>query len=169
MAPLCALCEENDVREVYEHKNIAMNQEQVNELKNKSTFVYVGNLAFYTTQETLFSFFSQFAPVKNVYIGYNKDKSSRVGFCFVEFYTHDAAAYVDSLRTSSVNGRTCKFDLDRGLYNSPNDPEIDRQRLEGRGKGGFQKRDTFETIEDSERPVPRLNYRNREAPAQSAA
>ena len=58
------------------------------ELESKletSCTLYVGNLAFYTTEEQIYELFSKAGEVKHVIMGLDRHKKTPCGFCFVEY------------------------------------------------------------------------------------
>lgn len=47
--------------------------------------LYVGNLAFYTTEEQIYELFSKAGDIKRVIMGLDRFKKTPCGFCFVEY------------------------------------------------------------------------------------
>jgi RNA recognition motif-containing protein len=56
--------------------------------------LYIGNLSFYTTEETLIEVFSEFGKVHDAYIPQDNDRGGSRGFGFV---TMDDAAALDAI------------------------------------------------------------------------
>ncbi len=50
----------------------------------KTTWVYVGNLSFYTTESQIHALFSTIDVVRRVVLGRNKFTHAQCGFAFVE-------------------------------------------------------------------------------------
>jgi nuclear cap-binding protein subunit 2 len=108
-----------------------------------STFLYVGNLSFYTTEDQIIKFFSTIAPVKRVIMGLNRQNKTPCGFCFVDYYTHeDAVSAVHFLNGSKLDGRVVRIDLD---------PGFEEGRQYGRGLDGGQRRDEYREDFDYDR------------------
>ena len=58
------------------------------ELESKletSCTLYVGNLAFYTTEEQIYELFSKAGELKRIIMGLDRKKKTPCGFCFVEY------------------------------------------------------------------------------------
>lgn len=58
-------------------------KEQEEKLKASST-LYVGNLAFFTTEDQIYHLFSKSGDVKRVVMGLDRHALTPCGFCFVE-------------------------------------------------------------------------------------
>jgi len=112
-------------------------------LKNSHT-LYVGNLAFYTTEAQIYELFARAGPVKKVIMGLNKFDKTPCGFCFVEYYNHaDAEACKKYLSGNKLDERVIRADLDPGFEDG---------RQYGRSmKSGGQIRDDHRTDYDSGR------------------
>ena len=50
-----------------------------------SCTLYVGNLAFFTTEEQIYELFSKAGELKRIIMGLDKFKKTPCGFCFVEY------------------------------------------------------------------------------------
>lgn len=50
-----------------------------------SCTLYVGNLAFYTTEEQIYELFSKAGELKRIIMGLDRNKKTPCGFCFVEY------------------------------------------------------------------------------------
>ncbi|KAI9034476.1 cap-binding protein CBP20 [Hyaloraphidium curvatum] len=108
-----------------------------------SATVYVGNLSFFTTEEQVHALFRLCGEVKRVIMGLNKESKTPCGFCFVEFYEHDAA--LDAIRFingTRLDDRPVRADLDWGFREG---------RQYGRARTGGQVRDEFRTDFDAGR------------------
>ena|SRR3954467_4542350 len=70
------------------------------------TNIFVGNLSFQTTQDELFTAFSQFGSVERVNIVTDRDSGQSRGFAFVEMTERrDAENAIASLNGADLNGR----------------------------------------------------------------
>ncbi|CAB3977790.1 nuclear cap-binding subunit 2-like [Paramuricea clavata] len=105
-----------------------------------SCTLYVGNLAFYTTEEQIYELFSKVGEVKLVIMGLDRHKKTPCGFCFVEYYEHEdaenATRYINGTR---LDDRIIRTDWDTGFIEG---------RQFGRGKSGGQIRDEYRTSYD---------------------
>jgi len=98
-----------------------------------SQTVYVGNLAFLTTEDQLRQHFSHAGTIKNFYMGLNKFKGTPCGFCFIEFNSRDAAVTAsNSLDLLKMDYRQLKVKIDYGFIQG---------RQFGRGSCGYQRID----------------------------
>jgi nuclear cap-binding protein subunit 2 len=96
-------------------------------------FRYVGNLSFSTTENQIFTYFSQIAPVKNCIMGLDRVRKTPCGFCFIEYYTpEDAESASLYLSGTMLDDRAIRCALDHGY-------KADREF--GRGSSGGQVRD----------------------------
>ena len=78
-----------------------------------TTTLYVGNLAFYTTEEQLYSFFSLAGRVRLVRMGLNERTMTPCGFCFVEYEKHEEALECQrQLSGLMCDERVIRADLD---------------------------------------------------------
>ena len=66
-------------------------QEAYNQALRVSTTVYVGNLSFYTAQDSIYELFSRAGEVVKIILGIDNDGNT-CGFCFVIYATHEEAA-----------------------------------------------------------------------------
>ena len=60
--------------------------EQEKRLRQSST-LYVGNLAFFTSEEQIYDLFGRAGDIKRVIMGLDKVRRTPCGFCFVEYFT----------------------------------------------------------------------------------
>ncbi|KAI9138799.1 hypothetical protein BKA69DRAFT_1089361 [Paraphysoderma sedebokerense] len=110
------------------------NEEWVARLQT-STTLYVGNLSFYTTEEQIYELFSKAGEIKRIIMGLDKNKMTPCGFCFVVYYTHEAA--IDCMKYIS------NTKLDERLIRTDLDPGFKEGRQFGRGRSGGQVRDEY--------------------------
>ena len=97
----------------YDRKSFP-SQEAYNEALDKSTTVYVGNLSFYTTQDSIRELFSLAGKIKDIIMGIN-DQGNPCGFCFVVFVNREDAGYaVEYISKTKLNERIIRVDWDPG-------------------------------------------------------
>jgi len=97
-----------------------------------ATKLYVGNLAYTTTEDELREKFSQFGEVESVNVIMDRDTGRSKGFGFVEMGSEDAAqAAIEAMNGTEIDGRTIKV--------SESKPQERRPGGGGRGggRGGF--------------------------------
>lgn len=100
-----------------------------------STTVYVGNLAFHTTEEQIHELFSKCGPLRRIVMGLDKNARTPCGFCFVEYLTRrDTEDCVRYLNSALLDERVLRIDFDWGFREG---------RQFGRGKSGGQVRDEY--------------------------
>lgn len=88
--------------------------------------IYVGNLPYSVTDDSLESNFSAFGPVASAKVMMDRDTGRSKGFGFVEMASAEAAqAAIDGLNGISVQGRAIVVNLAR-------------PREEGRSAGGYR-------------------------------
>lgn len=69
--------------------------------------IFVGNLSFQTTQDELFSTFSQFGNVERINLVTDRDSGQPRGFAFVEMTNaQEAQAAITQLNGTELNGRS---------------------------------------------------------------
>ena len=61
-----------------------LSDEAYHEKLLQTSTLYVGNLAFYTTEGQIYELFSMAGEVKRVIMGLDRLKRTPCGFCFVE-------------------------------------------------------------------------------------
>lgn len=94
--------------------------------------IYVGNLPFNTTNESLSELFSQFGTVESSKIVTDRDTGRSKGFGFVEMSTSDEAqAAIDKLHGTEVGGRNITVNEAR--------PMEKRDNHHRGGGGGFNR------------------------------
>jgi hypothetical protein len=97
--------------------------------------VYIGNLAFSTTDAQIWSVMSRAGAVEKVVMGLNRNTREPCGFAFVIFADRAGAAAAAALLTGAVlDGRVIRVEMDKGFQ---------EWRRWGRGHGGGQLRDEF--------------------------
>ena len=122
----------------------------------KSSTLYIGNLAFSTQTVHIRSHFSQMGPVKTVHLGLNKNTRTPCGFAFVEYYDRrDALDAVAYLTGTKLDGRVIRVELDAGFKPG---------REFGRGTTGGQMRDERRRMVD-----PARKKRDTTTPSNSGA
>lgn len=109
-----------------------------------SNTIYVGNLAFFTTEEQIYELFSRCGEVERVIMGLNKETKDPCGFCFVEYYSDlsakNAKKYISGTK---LDDRVIRADLD---------PGFEEGRQYGRSKrNGGQIRDDYRQEYDAGR------------------
>ncbi|HMR76018.1 MAG TPA: RNA-binding protein [Polyangiaceae bacterium] len=92
-----------------------------------STKLYVGNLAFHTTEDTLKNAFSEFGEVAEVKLILDRETGRSRGFAFVEMATpDDARKAMEAMNGADLEGRPLRV----------NEAEERRPREGGGGRGG---------------------------------
>ena len=73
--------------------------------------VYVGNLSYSTTEDTLRTLFAEYGEIESVNLITDRDTGRPKGFAFVEMSTEQAArAAISGLNGKSVDDREIKVD-----------------------------------------------------------
>ena len=67
--------------------------------------LYVGNLSFYTNEETLVEVFEEFGEVYDAYIPQDSERGSSRGFGFVTMDADASAEAIDALDGCELDGR----------------------------------------------------------------
>jgi RNA recognition motif-containing protein len=76
-----------------------------------TTNLYVGNLSYDTTEDTLRTLFGEFGEVESARVITDRYTGRSKGFAFVEMSAEDAAqAAIDALNGKSVDGRDLRVD-----------------------------------------------------------
>ena len=89
--------------------------------------LYVGNLAYETTEESLREAFSQHGDIAEIKVILDRDTGRSRGFAFVEMQTQDGAnAAIENMNGAMVDGRPLRV----------NEAEERRPRGGGGGFGG---------------------------------
>ena len=85
------------------------------------TNLYVGNLSYDTTEDTLRTLFTDFGEVQSVNLITDRDTGRSKGFAFVEMAVEqEAVAAIEGLSGKSVDGREIRVDKAK--------PRVDRDR-----------------------------------------
>lgn len=99
--------------------------------------LFIGSLAYATTDETLAAHFAQIGPVKSAHVITDRESGRSKGFGFVEFENDDDnQKAVDQLNGKDLDGRAINVSLAR--------PREERPRRDFGGNGGgnsFRKRE----------------------------
>jgi len=89
--------------------------------------IYVGNLSFETTEDTLRTLFAEFGEIESVNLITDRYTGRSKGFAFVEMATEQAAqAAISALNGKSVDDREIRVDQAK--------PRPDRNRRQGGGR-----------------------------------
>ena len=97
--------------------------------------IYVGNLAFSSTEDDIKSAFESYGSVDSVRIIMDRDTNRSKGFCFVEMSDNgEANAAIEGLNGSSLDDRQIVVNEAR-----PRQPR-DNNRGGGGGRGGGRNR-----------------------------
>lgn len=103
---------------------------------NMSKKLYVGNLPFSTTQETLKSMFASYGEVTEAVIITNKFSGRSKGFGFVTLADDtQAAKAITEMNGKDIEGR--KLTVNEAKPFDPNAPRPERRGGFGGGRGGF--------------------------------
>ncbi|CAE7873582.1 Cbp20 [Symbiodinium sp. KB8] len=98
-----------------------------------SKTLYVGNLAFVTTEQQIIEVFRRCGPVKQVIMGLNRESRKPCGFAFVIYHRRDSVvAAMNYLNGSKLDNRYIRLQIDKGFREG---------RQFGRGVTGGQVRD----------------------------
>ena len=117
-------------KKIYWDRRILPTYEDAVRALEGSTTVYVGQLAFMTSELQIHATFSTLGVVKSVIMGLNRVNKLPCGFCFIEYFTHRAATEaVELLHGTKIEGMQIKVELDPGFTEG---------RQYGRGKTGGQ-------------------------------
>jgi RNA recognition motif-containing protein len=95
--------------------------------------IYVGNLPWQTTQDDLYSLFSQYGTVSKTQIISDRETGRSRGFGFVEMSDDaEAQAAIDALNNSDYNGRPLTVNEAK-----PREPRSGGGGYGGGGRGGY--------------------------------
>jgi RNA recognition motif-containing protein len=78
------------------------------------TKLYVGNLSFDTTEDSLRTLFSGFGTVESAKLIADRDTGRPRGFAFVEMSSSDAAAAIQALNGKDFEGNTLRVNEAQG-------------------------------------------------------
>eukprot|EP01071_Lankesteria_metandrocarpae_P001705 Lankesteria_metandrocarpae@DN1792_c0_g1_i3.p1 len=113
MAHLYAECESG---KKYWDKKTCRSPWQWEQLLKQSATVYVGNLAFHTSEDQVFELFSKCGPIKSIVMGLNRKMHIPCGFAFVVFtFKEHADLAVKVLNRTWCDERVIRVDKDGGL------------------------------------------------------
>ena len=88
------------------------------------TNLYVGNLSYDTTEDTLRTLFAEFGEITSVNVITDRDTGRSKGFGFVEMASEqEADAAIQALSGKSVDGREIRVDKAK--------PRVERDRHQG--------------------------------------
>jgi cold-inducible RNA-binding protein len=88
------------------------------------TNLYVGNLSYDTTEDTLRTLFAEFGEITSVNVITDRDTGRSKGFGFVEMASEqEADAAIQALSGKSVDGREIRVDKAK--------PRVERDRNQG--------------------------------------
>jgi cold-inducible RNA-binding protein len=88
------------------------------------TNLYVGNLSYDTTEDTLRTLFAEFGEITSVNVITDRDTGRSKGFGFVEMASEqEADAAIQALSGKSVDGREIRVDKAK--------PRVERDRPQG--------------------------------------
>jgi len=91
-----------------------------------ATKLYVGNLSYKTTEDSLRTMFAEFGEVTSATVITDRDSGRSKGFGFVEMETEQAAtAAITALNGKMVDEREIRVDKAK--------PQVDRDRRQNRG------------------------------------
>ena len=91
-----------------------------------ATKLYVGNLSYKTTEDSLRTMFAEFGEVTSATVITDRDSGRSKGFGFVEMATEQAAtAAITALNGKMVDEREIRVDKAK--------PQVDRDRRQNRG------------------------------------
>ena len=95
--------------------------------------LYVGNLSYNTTEDTLRTLFAEHGEILSVNLIIDRETGRPKGFAFVEMATDQAAqSAISALNGRAVDDREIKVDRAK--------PQVDRDRRDDRRGGGRQPR-----------------------------
>lgn len=124
----------------YHYMSLPMAREEQLARLQTSTTVYIGNLSFFTTEEQIYEAASRCGEIKRLIMGLNKLTRKPCGFCFVEFYSREAAEWcTDVLTGLMIDERIVKCEMDVGFTEG---------RQYGRSATGGQLRDELRSTFD---------------------
>jgi cold-inducible RNA-binding protein len=93
--------------------------------------IFVGNLDFGATEESIYSLFASYGAVENVHLVMDRETGRSRGFAFVEMAEGDADKAIGALNGMSVDGRALNVNEAR--------PKPERA---GHGSGGGYRGDS---------------------------
>jgi len=140
---MAGVCEPLDRYSNYRDSRSQLSFHEQQQQLDRSTTVYVGNLSFFTTEESIYELFSKAGSIRRIIMGLDRNQKTPCGFCFVEYYSHDdALACLRYVSGTKLDDRIIRADIDPGYKDG---------RQYGRGKSGGQVRDEYREEFDSGR------------------
>lgn len=113
------------VSESLPKEKVAANKKKYQEGKKRNTAppgskIYIGNLNFDTTGETLQAAFETYGPVKDCFIPTDYDGNPR-GFAFIQMEEEDALKAIEGMNGTQLDGRTLNVNksLPKGQKSAP--------------------------------------------------
>jgi RNA recognition motif-containing protein len=94
--------------------------------------IFVGNLDFGATEESIRSLFEQYGPVESAKLMTDRDSGRSRGFAFVEMADGDAEKAISALNGTNLGGRALNVNEAR--------PKVDRGGGFGQGDRGRSRR-----------------------------
>lgn len=89
--------------------------------------IFVGNLDFGATEESIRALFEQYGPVESAKLMTDRDTGRSRGFAFVEMADSDAEKAINALNGTNLGGRALNVNEAR--------PKVDRAGGAGGGRG----------------------------------
>lgn len=86
--------------------------------ENQDTKLYVGNLSFDTTKDSVQKLFETYGSVSDCFLPTNRDTGKPRGFGFVTMPYGDAMKAIDAVNGYELDGRTLRVNEARGKYDS---------------------------------------------------
>lgn len=110
--------------------------------KEPTSTLWVGNISFDATQDTLTEYFSEFGGIKGIRLPTDRDTGAPKGFGYVEMDSVDEAkAAFEGLQGSEMAGRPMRLDYAAARTGGDDSPRGGRGGFSGgRGRGGFNDR-----------------------------
>ncbi len=103
--------------------------------------LFIGSLAYATTDDTLKAFFEQIGPVESARVITDRDSGRSKGFGFVEYVNEDDnQKAVDQLDGKDLDGRTINVGLARAKEDRPRREFSGNNDRGGNGGGSFRQR-----------------------------
>lgn len=140
LKPMARLLKDFEPLSQYKDRKFHGTIEEYIECLRQSKTVYVGNIAFHTTEEQIYDLFGRCGDIRKIIMGLDKNLMKPCGFCFVEYFTRrEAEDCVKYLNGTALDERDIRIDFDWGFQEG---------RQYGRGKSGGQVRDEYRTDYD---------------------
>ncbi|EER25854.1 Glycine-rich RNA-binding protein 2, mitochondrial precursor, putative [Coccidioides posadasii C735 delta SOWgp] len=105
--------------------------------------LFIGGLAWHTTDETLRQGFSKFGSIEEAIVVKDRDTNRSRGFGFVRFASEgEAEAAMNEMNNQEFDGRTIRVDKAADRPSGPRNDGFNRSnysRFEGGGAGGYNR------------------------------